>query len=191
MSGGEDWCTILRVPTHWRVLFPTPQDASTEELGRPEAIEARMQALAAKEGVYDIAHVSFYRIHQRVAKKYRAGNVLLAGDAAHANNPLGGMGMNGGLHDAVNLCDKLIAIMRQGASEDLLDLYERQRRTVTVDFIQAQTIQNKKNVEESDAAARLQRIAELRRIVDDKALAVAFLRRNNMIDAVERSYAIT
>lgn len=191
MSGGKDWCTILRVPTHWRVLFPTPQDASAEDLGQPEAIEARMQGLASKPGAYDIDHISFYRIHQRVAKQYRAGNVLLAGDSAHANNPLGGMGMNGGLHDAVNLCDKLIAIMQQGASEDLLDLYERQRRTVTVDFIQTQTIQNKKNVEESDAAARAKRIDDLRRMIDDKVQAKAFLRRNNMIDAVEASYAIT
>jgi 3-(3-hydroxy-phenyl)propionate hydroxylase len=191
VSDREEWCTILRVPTQWRVLFPTSPDASLDTLTDPVVLEARMQRLAPKPGRYDIAHLSLYRIHQRVAKRYRAGNVLLAGDAAHVNNPLGGMGMNGGLHDAVNLCEKLIAIMREGAGCELLDLYERQRRTITVEFIQVQTIQNKKNIEEVDDSARLARIQRLREVAADPKQAIAFLRRNNMIDSLERCGAIT
>jgi 3-(3-hydroxy-phenyl)propionate hydroxylase len=191
VSDREEWCAIVRVPTQWRVLFPAPPEAAIEDLTDPDALEARLQRLAPKPGRYDIAYVSLYRVHQRVAERYRSGNVLLAGDAAHLNNPIGGMGMNGGLHDAVNLCEKLVAILCDGGGIELLDLYERQRRTVTVEFIQAQSAQNKKNIEEVDDAARLARIKGLRDVAADPAQAVAFLRRNNMVDSLERSCAIT
>jgi 2-polyprenyl-6-methoxyphenol hydroxylase-like FAD-dependent oxidoreductase len=190
VSDSEEWCTILRVPDSWRVLFPTANDATAEQLTDPQALQDRMRRLTRTTGNFNILHTSLYRIHQRVAKQYRVGNVLLAGDAAHANNPLGGMGMNGGLHDAVNLCEKLADIMLDGASEDLLDLYDRQRRIVTVEYVQAQTIQNKKNIEEANEDSRLQRIEDFRAIAADRDQSITFLRRNSMIDAVERSYAI-
>jgi 3-(3-hydroxy-phenyl)propionate hydroxylase len=191
VSDPTEWCTILRVPLSWRVLFPAPIDASPESLTDPASLQARLQRLAPHDGAFNILHTSLYRVHQRVAKHYRVGNILVAGDAAHVNNPLGGMGMNGGLHDVFNLSQKLIAIVRDGASDDLLDLYERQRRTVTVEYIQTQTIQNKKNIEEANEAQRMQRIEDLRAVAADRAQAITFLRRNNMIDALERSHAIT
>jgi 3-(3-hydroxy-phenyl)propionate hydroxylase len=190
VSDSEEWCTILKVPDSWRVLFPTPTDATAEELTDPASLQARLRRLTRSTADFNIMHTSLYRIHQRVAKQYRMGNVLLAGDSAHANNPLGGMGMNGGVHDAFNLCDKLTDIMLNGASEDLLDLYDRQRRIVTVEYVQAQTIQNKKNIEEANETSRLQRIEDFRAIAADRDKSIAFLRRNSMIDAVERSYAI-
>ena len=49
-------------------------------------------------------------MHQRVATTFRKGRAFLIGDAAHINNPLGGMGMNGGIHDAINLTDRLAAV---------------------------------------------------------------------------------
>jgi len=191
VSDPEEWCTILRVPTLWRVLFPTNSDQTEEEIRDPANIEARLQRLVPSTKPYNVPHVTLYRIHQRVAHTYRSANIMLAGDAAHLNNPLGGMGMNGGLHDAFNLCEKMIKVVNDGASEDLYDLYDRQRRQATVDFIQAQTIQNKKNIEQDGADSGLKRIAELKKMSVDKEQAVAFLRRNNMFDAVERSLAIT
>jgi len=125
-----------------------------------------------------------------------AGIVVGTGPVRAPEHPIGGMGMNGGLHDAVNLCEKLVAIQCHGGGSGLLDLYERQRRerqrrTVTVAFIQAQSAQNKKNIEEVDDAARLARIRGLQAIAADPVQAVAFLRRNNMIDSLARSNAIT
>ena len=70
-------------------------------------------------------HRTIYRVHQRVAKAYRKGHVLLAGDAAHLNNPLGGLGMNSGIHDIWNLTKKLIRIFNGDGDDRLLDLYER------------------------------------------------------------------
>ena len=102
---------------------------------------------------YHIEHRSIYHVHQRVAASFRAGRVLLAGDAAHINNPLGGMGMNGGIHDAFNLADKLAAIYA-GADDALLDRYVRQRRTVAVEAVQQQTNRNHQILSERDPDGR-------------------------------------
>ena len=80
--------------------------------------------------------------------------------------------------------------MTDGGSEAMLDLYERQRRTITIEFIQNQTMQNKKNIEQTRGDHRLRHIAELRAMAADEARAVAFLRRNNMLDALQRADAI-
>ncbi|MBT3334233.1 MAG: FAD-dependent monooxygenase [Rhodospirillaceae bacterium] len=190
ISDPVEWCVILRVPGLWRVLFPTDPDEAEADVLEPARVEGLLQGLVATDTPYDKTHITLYRVHQRVAKTYRRGNVVLAGDAAHLNNPLGGMGMNGGLHDVFNLCPKLAAIMKTGAGEDLLDLYERQRRDITIEFIQNQTIQNKKNMEQIEEEQRLQHIADLRTMIADEEQAVAFLRRNNMLDALERANAI-
>jgi len=191
ISDSEEWCTILRVPGFWRVLFPTKEGTTEDELVDAANLEERMKRLVKSDAPYNIVHTTLYNIHQRVAKQYRKGNVLIAGDAAHLNNPLGGMGMNGGLHDVFNLCPKIIDILQNSASEDLLDLYERQRRDVTIDFIQNQTIQNKKNIEQMTQEQRLEHIDNLNKMIADPVQAAAFLSRNNMFDALERAAEIT
>ena len=100
---------------------------------------------------YEISHTTLYKVHQRVAKAFRQGRAFLAGDAAHINNPLGGMGMNGGIHDAINLTDRLAAVWHGRADDAELDRYDTQRRLVTLETIQTQTIQNKKNLENTGA----------------------------------------
>ena len=96
---------------------------------------------------YEIAHVTLYRVHQRVAKTFQHGRVFLAGDAAHINNPLGGMGMNGGIHDAINLTARLVDVWHGTTAEAELERYDRQRRLVTLEYIEKQSIQNKRNLE--------------------------------------------
>ena len=190
VSAADDWCVILRVVGSWRVLFPTEPGMADERLFSADTIEQRLQRLAPHQGPYSILHKSLYRIHQRVANTYRRGRVLIAGDAAHLNNPLGGMGMNGGIHDVVNLVEKLVPILWNGASPDLLDVYDRQRRTITREFIQAQTIQNKKTIEEADEKGRLQRIFDLQKTASDREAARTYLKRHNMLDALERAASI-
>ena len=94
-------------PGLWRIAYPANPDESDEALLAPERVEAAMQRFCAKPEPYEVRYKSTYRVHQRVAASFRAGRVLLAGDAAHLNNPLGGFGLNSGIHDAVNLADKL------------------------------------------------------------------------------------
>ena len=106
---------------------------------------------------YEIAHTTLYKVHQRVAKNFRRGRCFLAGDAAHLNNPLGGMGMNGGIHDAINLTARLAAVWNGAAAAAELDRYEKQRRGVTLEYIETQSIANKRNLEcaNPDFAAKL------------------------------------
>ncbi len=136
-------------------------------------------------------HRTLYKVHQRVAKEFRRGRVILAGDAAHINNPLGGMGMNGGVQDAFNLADKLVEILNDGASADLLDRYERQRRSVAIEYINANTARNKKTIEERDPEERRKTQAELRAIAASPSAAKDYLRKTSMIDALERAESIT
>ena len=121
-----------------------------------------MQSFFPSPQAYEIIHRNLYVTHQRVAETFRKGRVLLAGDAAHVNNPIGGMGLNGGIQDAVNLSDKIVRIMRDGAAERLLDLYNLQRRTLAIEFVQEQSIANKKRLEARDPAVRARNLDELR-----------------------------
>jgi 3-(3-hydroxy-phenyl)propionate hydroxylase len=116
--------------------------------------------------------------------------VLLAGDAAHLNNPLGAFGLNGGIHDAINLAEKLAAVCRGEADESLLDRYVRQRRTVNVDYVQEGSIRNLRTLAEREPAARAARFDELRRANADPAAARAFLLQSSMIASVRRAAAI-
>jgi len=133
---------------------------------------------------------NLYVTHQRVAETFRKGRVLLAGDAAHVNNPISGMGLNGGIQDAVNLSDKLVRILLDAAPERLLDLYDLQRRTVAVEFVQEQSIANKKRLEARDQQTRQRNLDDLRRAAADPERARQFLLRTSMIANQRRAEAI-
>ena len=173
----DEWCVLLKVPGLWRCLFPTHEESDEEILA---SAEARLQAVFRKASPYETVHRSIYRVHQRVASVYRVGRVFLAGDAAHINNPLGGMGMNGGLHDAWVLCRKLVA------GEDL-DRYEAERRPVAIDYINANTARNRKLMAEQDPAARRRAQEEMCRIAADPAAAKAFMLKSSMIETLRRT----
>jgi len=188
-SDPKEWCVLLRVPTLWRVLFPTRAEESDEEVMTDGAVQARLQNLLPQPTPYRTMHRTLYKVHQRVAKQFRKGRVLLAGDAAHINNPLGGMGMNGGVHDAFNLCEKLLAVMG-GQDPALLDRYERQRRTIAIEYINASTARNKREIEERDPVERRKTQDALRATAADPAAARAYLRKTSMLDALARAEAI-
>jgi 3-(3-hydroxy-phenyl)propionate hydroxylase len=189
-SDPKEWCVLLRVPTLWRVLFPTRPDESDEAVMTDEAVQARLQNLLPQAQPYKTIHRTLYIVHQRVARQFRRGRILLAGDSAHINNPLGGMGMNGGVHDAFNLCEKLLAVIQQGQDESLLDRYERQRRTIAIEYINASTARNKQEIEERDPVQRKKTQDALRATAADPAAARAYLRKTSMLDALERAQAI-
>jgi len=180
----DEWCVLLRVPGFWRCLFPTRVDEDDERVVADESTQARLQGVFARPDPYKIVHRTIYRVHQRVAKQYGRGRVFLAGDAAHLNNPLGGMGMNGGLHDAINLAGKLIALHRGEAGDALLERYEPERRPIAIDYINANTARNKKLLEDRNPEARKRAQDELCRMAQDPVAAKAFLMKGSMIDAV-------
>ena len=184
VSDPDEWCVILRTPEIWRVLLPTQPGDSTDKLLSDEFVYARLQHLTSRPGPFDVRHRTLYNVHQRVANTYRVDRVLLVGDAAHINNPLGGMGMNGGLHDAFNLGEKLVKVLRGDAGDELLDRYDRQRRTIALDFVQQHTIHNKQLMEERDPQQQQRRQAEFTRTANNPALAKAFLLKNSMIQSL-------
>jgi 3-(3-hydroxy-phenyl)propionate hydroxylase len=191
----DEWCALFKVPGHdesgiWRVVFPVEAHAQAEDIFDEASVQRRMQGFHPKAGSYDVTHRNLYEVHQRVASCYRDGRLLIAGDAAHINNPLGGMGMNFGLHDAFNLADKLAAIIKDDANDGLLDRYDRQRRTVAQEYLQRQTIENKKNIEQKDARERERFHAELRAIAADRHKLRGYLLQVAMIEGFRRSAAI-
>ena len=98
--------------------------------------------------------------------------------------------MNGGVHDSLNLAGKLVAVLQGEASDAILDAYERQRRPIAIEYINASTARNKKMMEERDPAARGRSRDELRRTADDATAARAFLRKTSMLDALRASEKI-
>ena len=185
------WCALIHAPDYWRFLFPIPMETTKEEAFDDEFLEGRLQHLAPHQERYAIQLRTLYGVNQRVAETYRLGRILLAGDSAHVNNPLGGMGMNGGIHDGVNLADKLVRIYEGGETEELLNLYDRQRRPIAIEYVQAQTMRNKKNLEETDPNVRRQRQDELRDVANNVGKSRELLLQTSMINGLERSEAIT
>jgi 3-(3-hydroxy-phenyl)propionate hydroxylase len=177
-------------PDRWRIHFPTNIDDDEDKLKRPEALQQRLRNFLGIDREFEICGCNLYTVHQRVANKFRAGRVVLAGDAAHVNSPIGGMGLNSGVHDAFNLGDKLARILHGDADDTELDRYERQRRHVAVKHTQAQTIRNKRLLDERDPAVRQHNHDELRRQAEDPALARKFLLRTALFESLREAEQI-
>lgn len=183
ISDPDEWLVLLRTPSLWRVLIPVSAELSDAQLISDDFVESKLQTVFARPMPYEVVHKTAYRVHERIAAQYVVGRIFLAGDAAHLNNPLGGMGMNGGIHDAVNLAEKLSAVWH-GASPELLGRYERQRRKVAVETVQAQSLRNRRILNERDPQARRAQHDDLRAIVADPARHLAYVRRSSMLQSL-------
>jgi 2-polyprenyl-6-methoxyphenol hydroxylase-like FAD-dependent oxidoreductase len=137
----------------------------------------------------DVLETRPYRIHRRLASTYRKGRVFLAGDAAHLNSPSGGMGMNGGIHDAFSLVEKLVAVLQDGADERILDRYERQRRPIAEEEIIQQSHRNRTRMQERDPQRRREMLADLQRTIADPARLKSYLLKSSMIEGLRRAAA--
>jgi 3-(3-hydroxy-phenyl)propionate hydroxylase len=191
----DDWCAVFHLPDEgppglWRFLYGCRPDESEEQALSDEVVQARLQAFIPRDEPYETKHRTIYRVHQRVANTFRAGRVLLAGDAAHLNNPLGGFGMNAGLQDAANLAQKLGAVWRGEVDANLLDRYVRQRRIANIEYVQEASIRNKRTLEERDPEVRRRRLEEYRRAAQTPALAKEILMKSSMIASMRRANAI-
>ncbi len=189
------WCNCFKVsadgpPGLWRSVFPTDPSQPEQDLTSDAAVQALMQKFFPSPEPYEVVHRNLYVTHQRVAATFRKGRALLAGDAAHVNNPIGGMGLNGGIQDAANLCEKLTRVLLGREPDRLLDLYDLQRRTVAIEFVQEQSIANKNRLEARDPELRKRNLDELRQIAADPERARQFLLRTSMIASQRRAAAL-
>lgn len=191
VSDPDEWCVILRTDKKWRVLWPTEPGIPDETYLSDEYLQERLHHLYDKEGDYDIDHRTLYGVNQRVAETYFKGRMVLVGDACHINNPLGGMGMNGGLHDAFNLAEKMVEVVKDGADYTAkFEHYDRQRRELAVKFVQEHTITNKKLMESTDTDVQNKRQKMFMETAADPAKAKAFVMERAMFDCVRDSLAV-
>ena len=156
----------------------------------PQALEASLQTIVPRLEAYEISEQRPYRVHMRMAESYRRGRMLIAGDAAHLNTPAGGMGLNGGIHDAFELSVALAEVLRGGASEARLDLYDQRRRPVAREDILAQADRNRARMRERDPERRKLLLRELQETVADPERHRAFLLRSSMINGLKRAAAL-
>jgi len=127
-----------RIPEHYAAILPDPK--------------APFRIIAS----------SPYRVHERCAPTFRVGRVLLAGDAAHACNPCGGMGLTGGVVDAWCLAQVLGALIGGRASEAALDFYSQERRRVFLEVSSPVATEMKRRMSERDDARRRKDFEEFR-----------------------------
>jgi 2-polyprenyl-6-methoxyphenol hydroxylase-like FAD-dependent oxidoreductase len=191
-SDPEEWCALFKVTGDdgrglWRVLFPTRVNETDEEAVSEQSVQRRLQSFFPKPGAYPVVHRNIYNVHQRVAASFRKGRAFLAGDAAHVNNPLGGLGLNFGIHDAVELAALLGRVLRREAPSEILDEYDAIRRPLNIEYVQQQTIANKKRLEEKDPAVRAKNNEALRRTAADLAAHRAYLLRASLIESVRQN----
>jgi 3-(3-hydroxy-phenyl)propionate hydroxylase len=180
----EEWFFLLRVPGVWRAMFPVRQDEKDEEVLSDQSIQQRLRRIYPSS--FEVKHRTLYSVHQRIAETYRKGRCFLAGDAAHLNNPLGGMGMNGGIHDGFNIAEKLVSVIKNNSPEGELDRYERQRRPVALEYVNKITIANKRNLEARDPDEHRRWKADMTRTAADPRLAREYMLKTSMIASLRR-----
>ncbi|MET7993605.1 NAD(P)/FAD-dependent oxidoreductase [Amycolatopsis sp. NPDC005232] len=191
----REWVNLFKVAGddgkgRWRAVFPTNVGETDEEAVGDEGARARLSGLALSANPADqLVHRKLYNVHQRVAASFRSGRVFLAGDAAHVNNPIGGLGLNCGIHDAVELAASLHEFA-SSADEKVLDRYDLRRRTVNIEFVQQQTVTNKRRLEEKDPVRRKERLAELAALGDDPELELKFLMNSSLLNSVARAASL-
>ena len=191
----ERWVSLMKVPGEnfeglWRCVFPARNDESDAEVMSDGWIAARFAECLSEAGRCEIVHRNMYNVHQRVAGCFTLGRMALAGDSAHINNPIGGMGMNSGFQDGLNLADKLAAIWRGADPEPLLARYDRQRRLTAIEYVQAQSIANKRMLEERDPKERATNLENLRRMAAEPAAHREFVQRSSLIAMLRKSEEI-
>lgn len=177
----KEWVIILRLPDLARVVFRLRQDESAEEAMSESTLKDRLWRFVGAEVPFAIKTTQLYRVHQRVAATFRVGRVLLLGDAAHINNPAGGMGMNSGIHDASDLAQKLTAVWQQQEADALLDEYSQVRRAIALESVRRYTDKNYQDMAATDTHYRQQRNKMLQATATDPQLAREYLLRASML----------
>ncbi len=189
-AGPSDWANVFKIAGddlkgRWRVVSATKPDESDAEALGDASCARRLHALSPDADVEQVEHRNLYKVHQRVAARFRAGRAFLVGDAAHVNNPIGGLGLNCGVHDVRELID-VLALARDSGCSSTIDAYEPRRRDVNIRYVQDQTVENKRRLEERSPESRAERHAELRRMAGGASSQREFLLRTSLLASLER-----
>jgi 3-(3-hydroxy-phenyl)propionate hydroxylase len=196
ISDPVEWYNLFKIswkgpPGVYRLVVPLKLDEVLDENHMLDICQRKFQRFHPRSEPYEIIIHDSYVVHQRVAATFRQGRVILAGDSAHLNSPIGAMGMNSGIHDAVSLATNMLRVLRGEEDEGALDRYVRQRRHVAVKHVQAATIANKANMEQRDAETRQKYREDMQRAAEDPVLAKKFLMRTSLIDSLRDAALIS
>lgn len=187
VSDPKEWLVLLRVPSVWRVLVPASAEQEDSFLLSDTKKDQVFSGLLGSVSV-ETKHRTIYRVHQRVVEKFNHGRVFLIGDSAHLNNPLGGFGMNSGIHDAWNLCNKMAAVFAGGP--ELFERFDRQRRTITHTFVQTQTKRNMEMMKVSPEASQQKIKERMQRLHGNAEERREYLLYQSMIKSIDEERAI-
>src|SRR5699024_4667372 len=113
----------------------------------------QLQTVFNTNQTFPILETSLYKVHQRVANTLYEGRVILMGDAGHINSPMGGLGLNGGIHDAVDICKRIPKILssnNKNTKQKELQSYSDIRREIAFKYIKSITEKNTKILKEKD-----------------------------------------
>lgn len=197
-ANGPDWRLVIRIPfgpgeNDWiyRVVCGIQEGTKEEDVLNEEFCQSLLQDLKPLSTAYEITDKTIYNVHQKYAETFRKGRIILAGDASHMNNPIGGLGLNSGIHDAQNLVEKFSRVWLDGEDDSLLDLYDRQRRLTCRDCIQTMSIENKKRNEITDLKEREKMMDYLEDVVSNEDKLHAFLYRWAMADSLDYASRIS
>lgn len=183
VSGPDRWLVLLRTAGVWRALFPVGEGQSDADALSDANVQRLLHGVVDLPGDFEVAHRTVYAVHQRVAETFRAGRVLLAGDAGHINNPLGGMGMNGGIHDAFLFGHAVASALAGDLPEDRLDAMAGFRRRMAVDYVQRHTHDNALTLTAPDPARRSEALARMAAVAADPDSARDYVLQASMTKA--------
>lgn len=166
-----NWAVIARLSRGqlWRLTYG--EDGALDEATMWERIPDRYRAFMPADMPYRIVQAAPYRCHERCAPSFRADRVLLAGDAAHACNPCGGLGLTTGVMDANALFQLLGAVIHGRASEEVLDYYARERRRIFLEITSPSAQHFKKQLGQPDPAKRAEQREALRKSMENPSTA--------------------
>ncbi len=149
----------------WRCTYM--EDSALPLESYEDRIHERYEWFMQGRKDYEIVSSSPYMLHQRAGETLHKGRVLLAGDAAHATNPCGGLGLTSGVWTGVVLADVLGAVLRGEEDEEILDRFSDERRRVFWDVVSPAATENKRLLQESDPAKRQEDLAHIRALDDN------------------------
>jgi 2-polyprenyl-6-methoxyphenol hydroxylase-like FAD-dependent oxidoreductase len=157
----------------WRCTYREEGSLSEQQVraGQPE----RYALFAPDLPACQPEAVTPYRVHERCLERFRIGRVLFAGDAAHLVNPIGGLGLTGGLLDCSSLADALLAVIEGRCDQQVLDAWAVERRRVFVEITAPMARENRRRLSERDPERRRADRERLRSFSEDRDAARAAL----------------
>ena len=168
----DHWCVIAKIDDkqQWRIAYG--EDSNLSEDARLARIKERFKHfLPDPDAPLELLMANSYRVHQRSAATYRVGRVFLAGDAAHATNPIGGMGFTSGVQDANTLIKCLGGVINGTLAEDALDWYAYERRRCFLEIANPTAIEFKRRTQERDTAKRMEDEANMFALMADREMS--------------------